>query len=271
MAKQTTNKTNTFAQPILCNEESGIRYYLLAAKLFYMKQQLKEFIKTTPLLMKFYRMVKSGSAFKPSYKKTVQGNGNKLLFDQSSLFVECTINITGNNNEIVVKESTMFTKVVFNINGNNNKIFLAGNVVFNNGGTLWIEDNNCEITVDEHTSFEETSIAVTEHGSKVTIGKDCMFSYNIDIRNGDSHSIIDLATNKRINYAKNISIGDHVWIASHVSILKGVTIPSNSIVASRSLVTKSFQKENILLGGIPATIRKENINWIRERIYENRE
>ncbi|MBP2659028.1 MAG: hypothetical protein H6Q69_2060 [Firmicutes bacterium] len=42
-----------------------------------------------------------------------------------------------------------------------------------------------------------------------------MFSHDVHIRNGDSHSIIDLQTKKRINFSKDIIIGDHVWIAAY--------------------------------------------------------
>lgn len=94
-----------------------------------------------------------------------------------------------------------------------------------------------------------------------------MFAYDIDLRTGDSHSIIDAHTQKRINYAQNIEIGNHVWIASHVSILKGVRISDNSVVATRAVVTKSFEDENVLIGGTPAKKIKENINWDRQRIY----
>ncbi|HEY9752233.1 MAG TPA: hypothetical protein V6C46_04750, partial [Coleofasciculaceae cyanobacterium] len=59
-----------------------------------------------------------------------------------------------------------------------------------------------------------------------------------------------------------------VWIASHVSILKGVSIPDNSIVATRSVVTKSFNMQNTLIGGVPAKVLKNNINWLRERLYK---
>ena len=36
----------------------------------------------------------------------------------------------------------------------------------------------------------DVHIAVTEPGSKVQIGKECMFANDIDIRTGDSHSIL---------------------------------------------------------------------------------
>jgi acetyltransferase-like isoleucine patch superfamily enzyme len=95
-----------------------------------------------------------------------------------------------------------------------------------------------------------------------------MFANDIDLRTGDSHSIIDSLSSERINYAQDINIGNHVWVASHVSILKGVHISDNSVVATRAVVTKSFQENNILIGGMPAKKIKENINWDRQRTYK---
>src|SRR5450759_1692287 len=96
-----------------------------------------------------------------------------------------------------------------------------------------------------------------------------MFAYDIDLRTGDSHSILDSTTMKRTNYARNVEIADHVWVASHVSILKGVKLLKNTVVATRSVVTKSFEKEGILIGGTPVKVLKEGITWDRKRIYEN--
>jgi acetyltransferase-like isoleucine patch superfamily enzyme len=233
-----------------------------------MEQKLKDFVKNSPVLLKLYRLVHNGYAFEPSYKKDIKGTGNNLKLDSSALFVKCKFDIVGDNNELIIEDSTFFSNVTFYIRGNNNKIIVSKNVMFNNGGSLWIEDENCEIRIGKYTRFEDVHIAATEPNSKILIGNDCLFAYDIDLRTGDSHSIIDIISNKRINYAQNIIIGNHVWIASHVSILKGANILSNSIVATRSVVTKSFDKENILLGGVPAKILKENITWDKKRIYE---
>ena len=148
------------------------------------------------------------------------------------------------------------------------KLRLVNLVRFNKGGSIWIEDYNCEAIIGDNTTFEDSHIAVTEPNSKIQIGNDCMFANDIDIRTGDSHSIIDSLTNERINYAQNINIGNHIWIASHVSILKGVHIADNTVVATRAVVTKSFIEKNILIGGMPAKKLKENINWDRQRIYQ---
>ena len=67
-----------------------------------------------------------------------------------------------------------------------------------------------------------------------------MFSNDIEFRTGDSHSIVDLDTRKRINYSQNIHVGNHVWIGSRSIILKGVNIGNNSIIGTGSIVTKSI-------------------------------
>ena len=233
-----------------------------------MKERLKELIKKQPLLVKMYRIFSFGAIFKSSLKKSVKGTGNKLNFDSAALFVKCKLTIVGNNNEITIADTTMFINVNFIIHGDNHKIFISKGVRFDEGGSLWMEDHHCEIYLGEQGYYRNVHIAVTEPYSKLTVGKECGFAYDVEIRTGDSHSIIDLKTNKRINYAKNITIGDHVWVAPHVSILKGANIASNTVIATRSLVAKSFQQENVILAGMPAAIVKENIGWSKWRIYD---
>jgi len=111
----------------------------------------------------------------------------------------------------------------------------------------------------------EVHIAVTEPGSKVSIGEECMFANDIDLRCGDSHSILDAASGERINFAEDIAIGRHVWVASHVIILKGVSIGADSVVAAGSIVTKSCEPGSLLAGN-PAKALKTGITWKRERI-----
>lgn len=230
-----------------------------------MKSKIRSFLKNYPTLEKYAFLLKNGSS---KTVKNIKGENNILTIHNSAILKNCTFDIVGNSNEITIDESCVFNNTTFFIRGNNNKIHIDNHVQFNRGGSIWIEDIHCEASIGAHSTFEDVHIAVTEPHSKITIGTDCMFAYDIDIRTGDSHSIIDTTTNKRINYAKNVVIGNHVWVASHVSILKGVTIGNNSVIATRSVVTKSVETENNLIGGMPAKIIKEQINWARKRIYE---
>ena len=108
-------------------------------------------------------------------------------------------------------------------------------------------------------------MAITENNHKIIIGEDCMFSNAIEIRTGDSHSVIDNTTNSRINLSKDVFIGNHVWLGSGAKILKGVVIEDNSIVATQSVVT-NLVPSNSIVAGIPAKVIRQNINWMRERI-----
>ena len=67
--------------------------------------------------------------------------------------------------------------------------------------------------------------------------------------------------------AQNIVVGNHVWIGARSIILKGVNIGNNSIIGTNSIVTKSIPSHSIA-AGIPAKVLKNNVDWVRERIYD---
>ena len=92
-----------------------------------------------------------------------------------------------------------------------------------------------------------------------------MLAHDIDIRCGDSHSIIDLKSRKRINYASDIYIRDSVWLAAGVKILKSLTIGTGSIIGMGSIVTKDIP-DNCLAVGVPAQVKKTDVTWLREQV-----
>jgi len=92
-----------------------------------------------------------------------------------------------------------------------------------------------------------------------------MFSYDIELKTGDSHSIFDLNTNSRINFGKSIKLGNHVWVGAHVVILKGVEIGDNSVIGTSTVCTKSIPACSLAVG-IPANVIKTNVTWERKRI-----
>lgn len=178
----------------------------------------------------------------PYFKKRIIGNGNNIYIANGKLD-KLSIFIQGNNNIIKIREKTRIKNL-----------------------ELWIEDDNCEIIIDSLTSIESAHIAAVENNSKVYIGRDCMISSNVRIVTTDSHSIIDLKSNLRINYAKDVYIGNHVWLGANVSILKGSKILENSVVGINSIVNKYFDTPNVVIAGQPARVVKKNINWERKRI-----
>jgi acetyltransferase-like isoleucine patch superfamily enzyme len=194
---------------------------------------------------------------------------NNIINKEGARLCGMTFDIAGNDNKIFIDNTCTLNNVKIYIRGNSNKIVINQYCIFNcqlNSGILWniyIEDNNNTLIIGERSVFHDVHLALTE-GKLIKIGKDCLFSSDIDVRTGDSHSI--LSEGKRINPARSVAIEDHVWIGAHCSILKGSVIPDNSIVATRSVVTKSFFKSGVILAGNPAEIIKEGINWQHERI-----
>lgn len=93
------------------------------------------------------------------------------------------------------------------------------------------------------------------------IGDDCMISEFLRVRGGDGHKIYDNRTKELLQKNPHIEIGNHVWIGQNVTFLKNAKIGANSIIGTFSIVTKVFDRENVILAGNPAKIVKENINW----------
>lgn len=194
----------------------------------------------------------------------IKGKSNKVSGINSSFLRRCKIKIIGDNNLIIMKEMSYLNECKISIYGNNNEITI-GNGTHIAKGDFYIEDDNNAINVGDLTAIcGYTHIAATE-GKRIVIGKDCLFSSDVIIRTGDSHSIIDLEGH-RINQAKDVIIGNHVWIGNRVTILKGSKIKSNSVVGTGSIVTKAIDIDNAIITGNPAYVIKQNINWDKKRI-----
>ncbi|WP_299223774.1 acyltransferase [uncultured Aquimarina sp.] len=189
------------------------------------------------------------------------GNNN-IIEKQSDYLFHLNITINGNNNKILIKNDCNISNIIINIQGDNHYLEIGSGCRIS-GGMFWLEHTNCKIIIGAKTTIEWAHIAATEDDSSIVIGEDCMFSDNISIRTSDSHSIIDLESNKRINQAKSINIGNHVWLGAHVKILKGANIGNNSVISMGAIVTKRISN-NSIAAGIPAKVIKLNTDWIRD-------
>jgi acetyltransferase-like isoleucine patch superfamily enzyme len=94
----------------------------------------------------------------------------------------------------------------------------------------------------------------------ISIGENCLFASEVDVTISDMHSIVDIATGERLNYPRNVVIGDKVWIGQRALVLKGVTIGAGAIVGAGAVVTKDVPGQCAVAGN-PAQLVKKGVTW----------
>jgi acetyltransferase-like isoleucine patch superfamily enzyme len=190
---------------------------------------------------------------------SIKGRHNKIINHGARTNV--TLKIKGDNNYLEIGQGTRLANLTITITGNGHRIILGKNCTYQRGNiSIW--DSNGELNIGRNTTIEGASFGINEHNNKIMIGEDCMLSNGIRIYVGDFHNILELSTGKRINPAKNISIGNHVWIGAGAIILKGVIIGDSAVIGAGSVVTKEINA-NCIAAGNPARVVKKNIQWTR--------
>lgn len=222
---------------------------------------LKEQIKRNALLKKLYYSILS--IIFGHNKEKIQGTGNEVSF-AIGYKKNCNIHILGNRNKIVVGKDCNLKKLSIVIYGDDNCVVIGKKCICDSA-RIHIEDNNNSVVIGDRTTIQKNTELACIEGCELIVGEDCMFSSDISLRTGDSHSVITM-DGKRTNQSKSVYIGNHVWIGMRALVMKGSKIQDNSIIGAQSFVTGKFSQTHIMLAGSPAKVIKENIDWKRERI-----
>lgn len=139
---------------------------------------------------------------------------------------------------------------------NGGKILLKGTIGLSQG--IILATDSADIIFGNHFRCNHsTTIDCTEEN--ITFGDNVVCGWNVTIRNGDGHTVIDMGEKRR--KTAPITIGNHVWICAMSTILKNTKIGDNSVVAYGSLLTKATGESNRLYAGVPAKPIKDNIDW----------
>ncbi len=217
-----------------------------------------------------YKIVRIlGFKFSKSIGYKIKGQNNNIYIVENSVkktvkkrIMGLKIEIKGNNNEIIINYPYKFENFSVSINGSNAIINIGESTVLKN--VMLHTVNNTRINIGKNTTMNGGSIACISRDSRINIGEDCMFSWNIHIMSGDYHNIICPDNKNIINKGRFCDIGNHVWLGSGATLCKNVKIADNCIVGTNSVVTKSCDEKNAVLAGNPARIVKRNVSWVRE-------
>ena len=216
--------------------------------------------------MKFFRWI---SGKKPAPRYTIKGknnhiwiveNGQKRELLPTETIEGLSIFIDGNDNNITLYKPFRFinSKILFNCQSSS--VLIEQNSIcnslsiLNNGGFA-----NRNVSIGQNFGCWGCEILLNGRNNSVFIGKDCVFSKEIHILNGDGHPIF--VEGKRLPNPPHTYIGNHVWVGMGVYILKGVSIADNTIVGCGSVVTKSVNEQNTAIAGNPAKIIKRQVSW----------
>lgn len=164
----------------------------------------------------------------------------------------------GKNNKVYIGKGCRLKNCTIQLFGDNNNVLIENDCV-GNELDIWSSTGG-KITVEHNTHFTGKIHIACIEGKAVRVGARCLFSNDIVIRTGDSHSILSL-TGERINPAKDVVIGNHVWVGQKVIILKGSQIGDESIVGTGAIVTGKQFEDNVILANIPAKIVKQDVTW----------
>ena len=98
--------------------------------------------------------------------------------------------------------------------------------------------------------------SIIDCSNEISIGENCAISHRVIIRDSNNHKI------KRPGYEVSapIKIGNNVWIGMGAMVLSGVTIGDGAVIAAGAVVNKDVPP-NTLVGGVPAKVIRENIEW----------
>lgn len=104
---------------------------------------------------------------------------------------------------------------------------------------------------------------------KIIIGNWAGIGYESQITDSNYHPMKNTKTEEYYAMTKPIIIGDYNSFANRISIMNGTMTPNHCVIASNSVCNKDYRGlgNNILIGGVPAKLIKENYarDWELEK------
>ena len=137
--------------------------------------------------------------------------------------------------------------------GEDSTMELDGRVAIGPGCRILL-GKNANLKIGNRTEITGGTKILVE--KNIEIGADCLIAWDVQIMDTDWHT----TKSNKGKYINDVVIKDNVWIASGVKIMQGVTIGEGAVIAAGSIVTEDIPG-NVLAGGIPAKVLKEDYFW----------
>lgn len=181
---------------------------------------------------------------------------NKKIFAHKRVIINGVQNIQSNTVLQIGLGNAKFVHnydvTYLNISGS---LFFKGNHTIGRGCRFDIAES-ATVIVGKDGYINANSTFIINH--KLVIGDNCAISWNCQFLDEDFHQI---NYEGKINKPNHIIIGNHVWVGCDVKIYKGSEIADGCVIAAGSVVRGVFKEKNALIGGNPAKLIKQFVNW----------
>jgi len=201
---------------------------------------------------------------------------NEIVYNGKRVFTRAsvpntTLNMGGTGNIISLNEFTGAGHVILMIQdkvtactvsiGKNNTI--NGNLIlqFYYGGGRWPNKSTIKIGDRNVINGNLCLVGGLQSGTVVSIGNENLFADNINLIGAADHLTYNVKTNEKYCTEFGVSIKDRVWVCREALLLNGSCVGPDSIVAARSVVNREFNEKNVLIAGIPASVKKTDVMW----------
>lgn len=195
-------------------------------------------------------------------RRSVRGSGHTIVTD-GAVLRKVRIYVRGSGHRIEIAPQARLSNLDIRLEGVGHHLAIGSHVCVH-AGTIAFYDDHGSVSIGKRTTIYGASFGITESG-RIDVGEDCLMASEVDIRNGDSHSIVDAASGDRINPAADVTIGDHVWIGMRVMVLKGSHVGSHAVVGAGSIVSGAIPEASVAAGA-PARVIATGTTWRRERL-----
>ncbi|MBD9372123.1 acyltransferase [Rhizobium sp. ARZ01] len=172
------------------------------------------------------------------------------------------VSFAGSNNELHIGQRANLTNTRILFDSSNSKVSIGDHSIYR--GVIRASHGGC-VHIGKRLVVTLNCYISAFEGQTVTIGDDCMFATNNEIRTDDAHPIFDRRTGARLNKSKSVTIGNHVWLAAQTAVWKGADIGDGCMIGRNSFVNSAIPP-HCLAAGTPASVIREEIVWDRTHL-----
>ena len=197
------------------------------------------------------------------------GQRNRLIIDPGQVSARFSVRFDGvTNSTLIIGRSAPVTGSI-TFRGHNAVCCFAGlgGAQGLNTVNVNVEGDGCLAYFGRNVTLVHATFIIEGENRNLIVHDDCMFSWNVFVRNYDSHTVFDVDSGRVLNDASDIRIGAHVWVGQDVLIGRGVSIGAGSIIGMRSCVLSDIP-EMVAVGGSPAKVLRTNVSWLRSRFAQ---